>query len=457
MSCQCNEKAHAGRTDLQYAVKIACGVVPAPAGNILPPGQYFTAINVHNPSRCDTVTFRWKVAVGLQGLRVGPVSQFAQASLGPDEALEIDCPDVMERLKASGTTPPTFVKGWVVIETEEPLDVVAVYGTAQSAGNPLNAFHTERVQPRCLPACEDFGFDISTGIAAWNVTVPGATTPELATLTSLVKGWATLAGASWIRPGNTNDPGDYVYRLGFHLCSGFKNASLNLQLLADNGAEVFLNTIAPANKIGATSPASSTNTAPFTTPTVLSNISGPFKAGYNELIIVVRNLPLGDGGSPTGLAVQGYFDVEKGRCPGTGLPLLPCPGVCYQVHVKGDGWLDWRCNGATAGTTGENRRMEAIKITLTGATPGATIEYQAHLENIGWTSWTAEGQVCGTTGQNRRMEAVKIRLINAPLRCHVRYRVHMKNKGWGDWAYDGAQAGTTGENRRIEAIEIVVE
>ncbi len=447
MSCKCNEKAHSGRTDLQYAGKIACGVVAAPGGNILPPGQYFTAINVHNPSRCDTVTFRWKVAVGLQGARVGPVSQFAEAKLGPDEALEIDCPDVMERLKASGTTPPAFVKGWVVIETDEPLDVVAVYGTAQAAGAALNALHTERVEPRCLPKCEDFGLDISTGVAAWNVTLPDSTAFGLATLTAPHSAWTTLSGASWVRPGSNTSPGAYTYRLGFKLCSGFKNPSLNLQVLADNSAQVFLN----GQSIG------TTGSGPFTTPTAINNITGPFRAGDNEITIVVTNLPLGDGGSPTGLLVHGYLDVDNGRCPGAPLPLLPCPGVCYQVHVKGDGWLDWKCNGQTAGTTGESRRIEAIKITLTGATPGTTVEYQGHLANLGWTAWTAEGQVCGTTGQNRRMEAVKIRLVNAPVKCRIRYRVHMKNLGWSEWAYDGDQAGTTGQNRRIEAIEIVVE
>ena len=451
MSCQCNEKANAGRTDLQYAVKVACGVVAAPSGNILPPGQYFTAINIHNPSRCDTVTFRWKVAVGLQGLRVGPVSQFAEARLGPDEALEIDCPDVMERLKAAGTNPPTFVKGWVVVETDQPLDVVAVYGTAQAAGGAVNAFHTERVEPRCLPKCGDFGLDISTGVAAWNVTVPGSADVNLATLTAAESAWASLPGASWIRPGSVNTLGSYTYRLGFKLCSGFKNPTLNLQLLADNTGDVYLNGTGAPNRIGGIT---TTGTDPFKKPTTVSYNGNLFRAGDNELIVVVNNQ---NANSPTGLLVQGDLEVENGRCPGDPLPLLPCPGVCYQVHVKNEGWLDWKCNGQTAGTTGENRRMEAIKITLNGAVPDATVEYQAHLAQLGWTAWASEGQVCGTTGQNRRMEAVKIRLVNAPVKCRIRYRVHMKNYGWSEWAYDGAQAGTTGQNRRIEAIEIVVE
>ncbi len=447
MSCQsCCQDTPKGRTDLQYAVKIACGVVKEAKGNPLPLGQYFTAVNIHNPSRCDVVTFRWKVAVGLPGLKVGDVSPFAEAKLGPDEALEIDCPDVMERLRNAQTKPAEFVKGWVIIETENPLDVVAVYGTSASVGGALNALHTERVEPRCLPVCEDFGFDISTGVAAWEVALPGSSDFAPAVLTAPNNAWGAIGGALWIRPSNEKPKGDYTYRLLFDLCSGFSASDTSLQLLSDDKSTVFLN--GPPLVGGNQNSPSHTN-ANVATVTIPAN---RFKAGRNELRVVVNN----GGGVATGMALHGFFEFDKGRCPGSPLPLLPCPGVCYQVHVKGDGWLGWVCNGATAGTTGGHRRIEAIKISLTGATPNTTIEYQAHLEDTGWTDWTAEGQQCGTTGQNRRMEAVKIRLVNAPLNCHVKYRVHMKNKGWSDWAYDGVQAGTTGQNRRIEAIEIVI-
>jgi uncharacterized protein YjdB len=148
------------------------------------------------------------------------------------------------------------------------------------------------------------------------------------------------------------------------------------------------------------------------------------------------------------------------------MPLLACPGVCYKVHTRkdilsdGGGWGDRVCNGATAGSTGQNDRMEAYIVELTGAPPGTTVEYQGHVKNVGWLPagglWTAEGQVCGTTGQSDRMEAVKIRLVNAPLKCRIRYQVHMKNHGWSDWAYDGQQAGTTGQSRRIEALRIEI-
>ena len=50
---------------------------------------------------------------------------------------------------------PSFVKGYVVIESDIELDVVAVYSGAQNAKAALNSFHTERVESRCVPVCED--------------------------------------------------------------------------------------------------------------------------------------------------------------------------------------------------------------------------------------------------------------------------------------------------------------
>jgi hypothetical protein len=52
----------------QYAVKFVCGKGD---GNILAPGRYFTAINVHNPTD-QTINFSKKFAIALPGERPGP-------------------------------------------------------------------------------------------------------------------------------------------------------------------------------------------------------------------------------------------------------------------------------------------------------------------------------------------------------------------------------------------------
>src|SRR5260370_15182070 len=116
-------------TGFQYAAKFVIG---QSNGDILAKGQYFTAVNVHNPTQ-QTVTFRKKFAVALPGDKAGPVSQFFSATLKPDEALEIDNKDILTHVSTSGAG--SFFKGFVVIETPVELDVVGVYTPAASTGS----------------------------------------------------------------------------------------------------------------------------------------------------------------------------------------------------------------------------------------------------------------------------------------------------------------------------------
>jgi hypothetical protein len=129
----------AERAIFQYAAKFVCG---KSAGKVVAPGVYFTAVNIHNPTY-TTIRFRVKIAVAEPGLKPGPVSKFHDAELGPDEALEIDCPDISKLAE----TKTDFLKGFVVIESEVELDVVAVY-TAAGKDGQVETLHTERVSPR---------------------------------------------------------------------------------------------------------------------------------------------------------------------------------------------------------------------------------------------------------------------------------------------------------------------
>jgi hypothetical protein len=166
-----NHESEGKETDMprevlfQYATKIVCGKSD---GKILAPGVYFTAVNVHNPTY-TTVDFRVKIAVALPGLQPGPVSKFRRAKLGPDEALEIDCPDVFNRQIFEFPKPLRrgFLKGFVVIESRVELDVVAVY-TAAGRGKYVETLHTERVPARQLregtdEVCVDFELPLALG------------------------------------------------------------------------------------------------------------------------------------------------------------------------------------------------------------------------------------------------------------------------------------------------------
>jgi len=41
-------------------------------------------------------------------------------------------------------------------------------------------------------------------------------------------------------------------------------------------------------------------------------------------------------------------------------------------------------------------------------TGGCHVHYQAHVENIGWLPEVSDGQIAGTTGQGRQMEALRV-------------------------------------------------
>ncbi|OJG97675.1 hypothetical protein RV18_GL000492 [Enterococcus termitis] len=84
-------------------------------------------------------------------------------------------------------------------------------------------------------------------------------------------------------------------------------------------------------------------------------------------------------------------------------------------HVQDIGWQDWRGSGKTAGTTGQNKCLEAIRVMISGSRYG--ISYQTHIQDIGWTHWVSSSTsewsapMSGTTGQSKRMEAIKWKIF----------------------------------------------
>lgn len=134
------------KTHYQYAVKLICGLS---RGKIVANGKYYTAINVHNPSD-STVVFKKKIAIAYPD-SAGPISAFSTFSLGPDEAMEFDCP----RYMTPATNKIRFMKGFVVIESHFELDVVAVYTAGHSKTGEVTTLHTERVPARHVGGCPD--------------------------------------------------------------------------------------------------------------------------------------------------------------------------------------------------------------------------------------------------------------------------------------------------------------
>ena len=143
-----------GKT-FSYAAKFTCGLVPQnrvpldprqataefpPTELPLKPANYATDINVHNPQFKATVL--WKKAVlsgwiGIPGAAGGATSEPEQrfdggkyfpVQLPPDGAFSVDCADIVKVLHPPGPSPyPSFITGFVVINSPVELDVTAVY------------------------------------------------------------------------------------------------------------------------------------------------------------------------------------------------------------------------------------------------------------------------------------------------------------------------------------------
>lgn len=129
--------------------------------------------------------------------------------------------------------------------------------------------------------------------------------------------------------------------------------------------------------------------------------------------------------------------------------------VGYQTHVQDYGTQAYVYDGDMAGTEGECKRMESIRMKLPSSM-NSSIQYRSHVQNIGWEKkWASNGSLSGTTGQCKRLEAIQIKLSGDVAENYdVYYRVHAQDYGWLAWAKNGESSGTEGYAKRLEAIEV---
>lgn len=132
------------------------------------------------------------------------------------------------------------------------------------------------------------------------------------------------------------------------------------------------------------------------------------------------------------------------------------PSVVYQGHVQDRGWIDWVADGQSAGTTGQCKRVEAIRVKIEGD-DNLGVSYAAHVQDIGWMDAVSDGALAGTEGQCKRVEAFRMNLTGSDAKKYdIYYRVHAENIGWMNWAKNGEDAGTAGFCYRLEAIQIEI-
>lgn len=131
--------------------------------------------------------------------------------------------------------------------------------------------------------------------------------------------------------------------------------------------------------------------------------------------------------------------------------------VQYSTHIQNIGWQAYQADGVLSGTTGQAKRLEAIKIKVMDADPDSDlgVSYAVHIQDIGWQAAVKNGKMAGTSGQSKRLEAIKINLTGADAEKYdIYYTVHVQNIGWLGWAKNGELSGTSGGALRLEGIRI---
>jgi N-acetylmuramoyl-L-alanine amidase len=127
--------------------------------------------------------------------------------------------------------------------------------------------------------------------------------------------------------------------------------------------------------------------------------------------------------------------------------------LSYSAHVENSGWMPDVGNGAIAGTTGQSRRIEALKINLTGDFASFfTLYYRVHSASYGWFDWAKSGDWAGTVGRGLRVEALELRLVpyggsvpGSTLRPHLFSKIYLDAghgpDGTGNGLFDQGASG----------------
>ena len=67
-------------------------------------------------------------------------------------------------------------------------------------------------------------------------------------------------------------------------------------------------------------------------------------------------------------------------------------------------------DGDQSGTTGQSKRLEAIRIKLASKPVSGSFQYRTHVQKIGWQGWKKASDMSGTSGRALRLEAIQIKL-----------------------------------------------
>ena len=131
----------------------------------------------------------------------------------------------------------------------------------------------------------------------------------------------------------------------------------------------------------------------------------------------------------------------------------------YSGHVQDIGWGPEVRNGVGAGTTGQNKRLEAFKLKLE-VPDGLEVKVmkRAHVQDFGWLDPVyGDDDICGTVGLGKELQAIQLQLYGKDAdQYEIWFQLHVQNKGWMNWMSGGELAGTVGLALQAEDIRIMV-
>ena len=155
---------------------------------------------------------------------------------------------------------------------------------------------------------------------------------------------------------------------------------------------------------------------------------------------------------------------------------LQIPNIVYSAHVQDIGWQEEKRNGEIAGTIGQNKNIECIKVhteyTYEDWIPDLRIEYDVIASNgifypSGGTQSGSEivavdGEEAGTTGKNLPLREIWIAIKDVSTGedskyFDIWYKSHFSDIGWKDWVNNGNSSGSPNWTiYNIQAFQVVV-
>ena len=132
--------------------------------------------------------------------------------------------------------------------------------------------------------------------------------------------------------------------------------------------------------------------------------------------------------------------------------------VYYEVGGKTYGNKSgWKNNGQMTSAV-SNKKISGISVKLSGKEFAGSIKYRVYIQGSKkWSGWSTDGKPAGSNNSSKRIEAIRITLSGDVAKHYdVCYRSLSASYGWLDWAKNGETSGTIGYSKNLEAIQIVL-